>query len=152
MKIGIAMGSTSDMKYMVEACNMLSLLGIEYETMVVSAHRTPLFMYEYAKEAGKKFFAIIAGAGGAAALPGMLAALTDIPVLGVPIPTEINLDSILSILEMPLGTPLATFGLGKKGAGNAALFIARMMAPYYPEIKQALEKYKIEQIAKVMES
>jgi 5-(carboxyamino)imidazole ribonucleotide mutase len=129
--VGVVMGSASDYETLASACEVLSELGIPYEARVVSAHRTPDWLFEYAataKQRGLK--AIIAGAGGAAHLPGMLAAKTLVPVLGVPVSaTALNgLDALLSIVQMPAGVPVATFAIGKPGAANAALYAAQMLA------------------------
>ena len=129
--IGIIMGSTSDWETMRHASETLDALGIEHETRVVSAHRTPRRLYEYAqsaKERGLK--AIIAGAGGAAHLPGMAASMTELPVLGVPVESKAlkGMDSLLSIVQMPAGIPVGTLAIGKAGAVNAALLAAAMLA------------------------
>jgi 5-(carboxyamino)imidazole ribonucleotide mutase len=125
------MGSASDYETMAPACEILAELGIPYEARVVSAHRTPDWLFEYASQAtGRGLRAIIAGAGGAAHLPGMLAAKTLVPVLGVPVvATALNgMDALLSIVQMPAGVPVATFAIGKPGAANAALFAAALLA------------------------
>jgi 5-(carboxyamino)imidazole ribonucleotide mutase len=130
-KIGLVMGSSSDWPTMEHAARILADLGIPYEARVVSAHRTPDLLYEYAAEAaGRGLQAIIAGAGGAAHLPGMLAAKTLVPVLGVPVASRHlqGQDSLLSIVQMPKGIPVATFAIGEAGAANAALFAAAMLA------------------------
>ncbi len=151
--IGIIMGSASDYEVMREACNTLTFLRVPHETIVLSAHRTPEETYEYAKTAKGKFRAIIAGAGGAAALPGVIAGLTDVPVLGVPMQTVLGgLDSLLSIVQMPGGVPVATFGIGKAGAINAAVFAARMLAHDNPDIEKALGVYKRGLAEKVLKS
>ena len=128
---GVVMGSDSDWEVMQHAARQLADLGIAHERRVVSAHRTPDLLFQYAAEAaGRGLRCIIAGAGGAAHLPGMLASKTAIPVLGVPIPSRhLNgLDSLLSIVQMPRGVPVATFAIGEAGAVNAALFAAAMLA------------------------
>jgi 5-(carboxyamino)imidazole ribonucleotide mutase len=143
-KVAIIMGSKNDWEYMKEAANELKEMGIEYEARVVSAHRTPEFMFEFAKTAREKGFeVIIAGAGGAAHLPGMVASLTSLPVIGVPIPSKhLNgLDSLLSIVQMPYGVPVATVAIGN--AKNAALLSARILGIKYPEIMKKVEE-KIE--------
>jgi 5-(carboxyamino)imidazole ribonucleotide mutase len=129
--VGVVMGSASDYDTMRGACEILYELGVPYEARVVSAHRTPDWLFQYAEEAqGRGLRAIIAGAGGAAHLPGMLAAKTLVPVLGVPVvATPLNgLDALLSIVQMPAGVPVATFAVGKPGAANAALFAAQLLA------------------------
>lgn len=129
--VGVVMGSTSDYDTLAPACEILAELGVPYEAQVVSAHRTPDWLFEYANTADARGLrAIIAGAGGAAHLPGMLAAKTLIPVLGVPVnATSLNgLDALLSIVQMPAGVPVATFAIGKPGAANAALYAAQMLA------------------------
>jgi 5-(carboxyamino)imidazole ribonucleotide mutase len=129
--VGVVMGSASDYDTLAPACEVLDELGIPYEAQVVSAHRTPDWLFEYAATArGRGLRAIIAGAGGAAHLPGMLAAKTLVPVLGVPVnATALNgLDALLSIVQMPAGVPVATFAIGKPGAANAALYAAQMLA------------------------
>ena len=129
--IGVVMGSASDYDTLSPACEILAELGIPYEALVVSAHRTPDRLFEYASTArARGLRAIIAGAGGAAHLPGMLAAKTLVPVLGVPVvATSLQgLDALLSIVQMPAGVPVATFAIGKPGAANAALFAAAMLA------------------------
>ena len=129
--IGVVMGSASDFDTLAPACEILAELGIPYEARVVSAHRTPDWLFEYAETAFLRGLrAIIAGAGGAAHLPGMLAAKTLVPVLGVPVvATPLNgMDALLSIVQMPAGVPVATFAIGKPGAANAALFAAQLLA------------------------
>ncbi len=129
--IGVLMGSTSDWDVMQHACEVLKEFGVRFETRVVSAHRTPDEMFAYAEEArARGLKAIIAGAGGAAHLPGMLASKTLIPVLGVPIPSKYlrGEDSLLSIVQMPRGVPVATFAIGEAGAANAALFALEMLS------------------------
>ena len=129
--VGVVMGSASDFDTLAPACEILAELGIPYEARVVSAHRTPDWLFEYAETAFPRGLrAIIAGAGGAAHLPGMLAAKTLVPVLGVPVvATPLNgMDALLSIVQMPAGVPVATFAIGKPGASNAALFAAQLLA------------------------
>lgn len=131
VKVGVVMGSTSDWEVMRHACDMLRNLGVPYEARVVSAHRTPDLLFRYAEEAaGRGLTCIIAGAGGAAHLPGMLAAKTAVPVLGVPVPSRYlkGMDSLLSIVQMPKGIPVATFAIGEAGAANAGLFAAALLA------------------------
>jgi 5-(carboxyamino)imidazole ribonucleotide mutase len=128
--VGVVMGSASDYATLAPACEVLAELGIPYEARVVSAHRTPDWLFEYAESAhARGLRAIIAGAGGAAHLPGMLAAKTLVPVLAVPVnATDLNgLDALLSIVQMPAGVPVATFAIGKPGAANAALFAAQLL-------------------------
>ena len=129
--VGVVMGSASDYDTLAPACEILAELEIPYEAQVVSAHRTPDWLFEYAATAkGRGLRAIIAGAGGAAHLPGMLAAKTLVPVLGVPVnATALNgMDALLSIVQMPAGVPVATFAIGKPGAANAALYAAQLLA------------------------
>jgi len=130
-QVGVVMGSSSDWEVMQHAARILKQLGVPFETRVVSAHRTPDLLYRYAEEAeARGLKAIIAGAGGAAHLPGMLAAKTIVPVLGVPVPSKYlkGMDSLLSIVQMPKGIPVATFAIGEAGAANAALFAAALIA------------------------
>ncbi len=132
-QVGVVMGSSSDWEVMKHAAMLLKQLGISYETRVVSAHRTPDLLYDYASTAeARGLKAIIAGAGGAAHLPGMIAAKTIVPVLGVPVPSKYlkGMDSLLSIVQMPKGIPVATFAIGEAGAANAALFAAALIARY----------------------
>lgn len=130
-QVGVVMGSSSDWEVMQHAARILKQLGVPFETRVVSAHRTPDLLYRYAEEAeARGLQAIVAGAGGAAHLPGMLAAKTIVPVLGVPVPSKYlkGMDSLLSIVQMPKGIPVATFAIGEAGAANAALFAAALIA------------------------
>lgn len=141
-RVAVIMGSKSDWEYMREAVELLKQFGVEVEARVVSAHRTPEFMYEFAKTAADKGIeVIIAGAGGAAHLPGMTASLTHLPVIGVPIPSKhLNgLDSLLSIVQMPYGVPVATVAIGN--AKNAALLALRILGIRYPEIAEKLRKF-----------
>lgn len=150
--VGIIMGSKSDWDTMRHAAETLDSLGIAHETKVVSAHRTPDRLYDYAKSAtGRGLQAIIAGAGGAAHLPGMAAAMTRVPVLGVPVQSKAldGLDSLLSIVQMPGGVPVATFAIGKPGAINAALFAAAMLAVNDPAIAARLDEWRARQTADV---
>jgi 5-(carboxyamino)imidazole ribonucleotide mutase len=143
--IGIIMGSQSDWETMQHVAHTLDRLGIAYETRVVSAHRTPERLYQYAKGAqGRGLKLIIAGAGGAAHLPGMAAALTPLPVLGVPVESRTlrGVDSLLSIVQMPAGVPVATFAIGQAGAINAALFAAGILALADPTIAAALDGWR----------
>jgi len=143
--IGIVMGSRSDWDTMQHAVQTLEALGVSHEVRVVSAHRTPDVLFEYAASAsGRGLRAIIAGAGGAAHLPGMLAAKTTVPVLGVPVQSKAlnGLDSLLSIVQMPAGIPVATFAIGAAGAANAALFAAAMLANDDARIAAALAAFR----------
>ena len=150
--IGIIMGSRSDWRVMESAALVLDELGIGYETKVVSAHRTPDRLVQYAKTARERGLkAIIAGAGGAAHLPGMTAAMTPLPVLGVPVDaTALNgMDALMSIVQMPKGVPVATFAVGLSGAVNAGLFAASLLALEDPVIRDALDRYREQQTANV---
>ena len=143
-KIGIIMGSNSDWHIMEHAAKMLQQFGVDYETQVVSAHRTPDLMFDYAKTAHERGLqAIIAGAGGAAHLPGMVAAQTTLPVLGVPVPSKYlrGEDSLLSIVQMPKGVPVATFAIGEAGAANAALFAIALLANQDNDLAQKLADF-----------
>jgi 5-(carboxyamino)imidazole ribonucleotide mutase len=143
--IGIIMGSRSDWETMQHAAQALDRLGIRYESRIVSAHRTPERLYEYARGAASRGLkAIIAGAGGAAHLPGMVAALTPVPVLGVPVESRAlhGIDSLLSIVQMPAGVPVATFAIGQAGAVNAALFAAAILALGDPKAAAALAQWR----------
>jgi 5-(carboxyamino)imidazole ribonucleotide mutase len=151
--VGIIMGSSSDWETMSAAAEMLTKLAIAHETRVVSAHRTPDLLFEYAAGAAARGLEVlIAGAGGAAHLPGMTAAKTMLPVLGVPVQSRTlnGLDSLLSIVQMPAGVPVATFAIGSAGATNAALFSAAILAPRYPEIARALQNQRDTQTAAVL--
>ena len=153
--IGIVMGSNSDWEVMRHAAETLKQLGISYETRVVSAHRTPDLLYRYAEEAGPRGLqCIIAGAGGAAHLPGMLAAKTTVPVLGVPVPSKYlrGMDSLLSIVQMPKGVPVATFAIGEAGAANAGLFAAGILALQDEKVAAALAAFRREQTEAVLEN
>lgn len=148
------MGSKSDWDTMRHASETLEALGIPHESRIVSAHRTPAWMAEFAAAAeGRGLVAVIAGAGGAAHLPGMVAAQTIVPVLGVPVQSQAlqGLDSLLSIVQMPGGVPVATFAIGRAGAVNAALFAAAILGQREPEVAAALRKYRDEQTKKVIE-
>ena len=150
--IGIIMGSQSDWETMQHAAQALDRLGITYETRIVSAHRTPERLYEYARGAeARGLKAIIAGAGGAAHLPGMAAALTALPVLGVPVESRTlhGIDSLLSIVQMPAGVPVATFAIGQAGAVNAALFAAAILGLTDPGVAAALAGWRQAQTAAV---
>lgn len=153
--IGVVMGSRSDWETMQHAAQTLDALNIPYETRVVSAHRTPDLLFEYAATAeARGLRAIIAGAGGAAHLPGMLAAKTILPVLGVPIESKAlhGIDSLLSIVQMPAGVPVATFAIGRAGAVNAALFAAELLGIQFAEIQEALRAYRQAQTKSVLEN
>jgi 5-(carboxyamino)imidazole ribonucleotide mutase len=150
--VGIIMGSRSDWGVMENAALIFDTLGVSYETKVVSAHRTPDRLYKYARSARERGLqAIIAGAGGAAHLPGMAAAMTPVPVLGVPVDATVlnGIDALLSIVQMPKGVPVATFAVGKPGAVNAALFAAAMLANEDAVIRAALDHYREAQSASV---
>jgi len=152
--IGIIMGSQSDWETMRHAASTLDRLGIGYETRIVSAHRTPERLYDYARTAQSRGLRlIIAGAGGAAHLPGMTAALTRLPVLGVPIESRTlkGIDSLLSIVQMPAGVPVATFAIGQAGAVNAALFAAAILGLADPAVAQALDRWRQAQTEGVAE-
>lgn len=153
IKVGVVMGSDSDWGVMQHACNALEDLGIPYEKRIVSAHRTPDLLYEYAESAASRgLAAIIAGAGGAAHLPGMLAAKTTVPVLGVPVDSRHlkGMDSLLSIVQMPAGIPVATFAIGKAGATNAGLFAAALLATSDPVISDRLNTFRKTQTDNVL--
>jgi 5-(carboxyamino)imidazole ribonucleotide mutase len=151
--VGIIMGSSSDWETMQGAADMLDSLGIAHEVRVVSAHRTPDLLFEYAAGArARGLKAIIAGAGGAAHLPGMTAAKTSVPVLGVPVQSKVlnGIDSLLSIAQMPTGIPVATFAIGASGAKNAALFAAAILANEDAGIRTALDAFRQAQTAAVL--
>ena len=146
--VGVVMGSRSDWETLRPATEILAEFGIPHEARVVSAHRTPDRLYEYARTAAQRGLkAIIAGAGGAAHLPGMLAAKTVVPVLGVPVASKHlqGVDSLHSIVQMPKGIPVATFAIGPGGAANAALFAVAMLANENAELRQRLEAYRARQ-------
>ena len=151
--VGIIMGSSSDWDTMQPAADTLSALGIGHEVRVISAHRTPDLLFEYATAArARGLRVIIAGAGGAAHLPGMTAAKTSLPVLGVPVQTKTlnGIDSLLSIAQMPSGVPVATFAIGAAGAKNAALFAAAILANELQEIRLKLDEFRSAQTAAVL--
>ena len=151
--VGIIMGSRSDWGTMQHAAATLEALGVPFETRVVSAHRTPDLLFEYCEGArARGIRVIIAGAGGAAHLPGMAAAKTSLPVLGVPVESKAlsGLDSLLSIVQMPAGIPVATLAIGRAGAINAALLAAAMLGDSHPDVLAALERYREEQTRKVL--
>jgi len=151
--VGLIMGSRSDWNTMREAASLLEKLGVPHERKVVSAHRTPDLMADYAKSAeARGLRCIVAGAGGAAHLPGMIAAHTSLPVLGVPVESRIlrGQDSLLSIVQMPAGIPVATFAIGEAGAKNAALFAAALLAADFPAIKKNLLAFRARQTREVL--
>jgi phosphoribosylaminoimidazole carboxylase, PurE protein len=153
--VGVVMGSTSDWDTMRESSLLLEAFGVPHECRVVSAHRTPDLLANYAKSARKRGLrAIIAGAGGAAHLPGMLAAHTTVPVLGVPVESKTlkGMDSLLSIVQMPAGVPVATFAIGAAGAKNAAIFAAELLAPEMEGVRTALEKFRRAQTSAALRS
>lgn len=153
IQVGIIMGSDSDWPVMRQAANFLEEFGVGYEARVVSAHRTPDLMFEYAETARSRGIkAIIAGAGGAAHLPGMVAAKTTVPVLGVPVPSKYlrGEDSLLSIVQMPKGVPVATFAIGEAGAANAALFAVSMLANEDAELARKLAGFRSRQEQSVL--
>ena len=154
VKIGIIMGSNSDWAVMEHAARVLEQFGVAYEAKVVSAHRTPDLMFEYAKSAQQRGLqAIIAGAGGAAHLPGMVASQTTLPVLGVPVPSKYlrGEDSLLSIVQMPKGVPVATFAIGEAGAANAALFAVSLLANQDAALAQNLADFRARQTQSVLD-
>jgi 5-(carboxyamino)imidazole ribonucleotide mutase len=151
--VGVIMGSRSDWDTMQHAAQILEALGVPHETKVVSAHRTPDLLFEYAESAESRGIeVIIAGAGGAAHLPGMAAAKTTIPVLGVPIESKTlqGIDSLLSIVQMPAGVPVGTLAIGKAGAINAALLATAIIATNRPELRAALKTFRSEQTSAVL--
>ena len=151
--VGIVMGSRSDWETMQHAAARLEALGVPHEVRVVSAHRTPDVLFSYADGAASRGLrAIIAGAGGAAHLPGMLAAKTAVPVLGVPVQSRAlnGMDSLLSIVQMPAGIPVGTFAIGNAGAANAALFAAAMLSHDHPAIAEALAAFRTKQTEDVV--
>ena len=151
--VGLIMGSKSDWDTMQHAAQILDVLGVPHETKIVSAHRTPDLLFEYAESAEKRGIeVIIAGAGGAAHLPGMAAAKTIIPVLGVPVESKAlqGIDSLLSIVQMPAGVPVGTLAIGKPGAINAALLAASIVAISRPDVKERLRAFRAEQTNAVL--
>jgi len=151
--VGVIMGSRSDWETMANAVETLEALGVPHEVRVVSAHRTPDLLFEYASTAeGRGLEVIIAGAGGAAHLPGMVASKTVLPVLGVPVQSRAlnGLDSLLSIVQMPGGIPVGTLAIGKAGAINAALLAAAALGAAHPEIREALRRYRSERTKAVL--
>ncbi|HCG75115.1 MULTISPECIES: 5-(carboxyamino)imidazole ribonucleotide mutase [Staphylococcus] len=152
MRVAVIMGSSSDWEIMKESCKMLEEFEIPYDKKVVSAHRTPQLMFEFASEARQNGYdIIIAGAGGAAHLPGMVASMTTLPVIGVPIESKSlkGLDSLLSIVQMPGGIPVATTALGKSGAKNAGILAARMLGINNSTVQKNLENYEKSLVNKV---
>lgn len=153
--VGVVMGSSSDWETMRHAADVLTELGIPHEARVVSAHRTPERLFRYGREAeGRGLELLIAGAGGAAHLPGMLAAVSILPVLGVPVESKVlrGVDSLLSIVQMPKGIPVGTLAIGSSGAANAALLAAAILGRKYPEIREALRRFREAQTESVGES
>jgi 5-(carboxyamino)imidazole ribonucleotide mutase len=153
--VGVIMGSKSDWSTLSHTAEMLDKLGIPYEVKVVSAHRTPDLLFQYAEEAeGRGIQLIIAGAGGAAHLPGMCAAKTHLPVLGVPVQSAVlsGVDSLLSIVQMPAGIPVATLAIGKAGAVNAALLAASILGHQHPQFHAALKQFRQEQTETVLDN
>jgi len=153
--IGIIMGSRSDWETMRHAAEMLDTLGVPYETKVVSAHRTPKRLYDYAHSARERGLrVIVAGAGGAAHLPGMAASMTSLPVLGVPVETKSlkGMDSLLSIVQMPAGVPVGTLAIGKSGAINAALLAAAILASSDTQLAARIDRFREEQTSSVAET
>jgi 5-(carboxyamino)imidazole ribonucleotide mutase len=151
--VGIIMGSSSDWETMEDAAKTLQELGVPHETRVVSAHRTPDLLFEYAETAERRGIeVIIAGAGGAAHLPGMTSSKTVLPVLGVPVESKTlkGLDSLLSIAQMPGGVPVGTLAIGKAGAINSALLAAAILGAKHPEIREALRKFRVAQTERVL--
>ena len=151
--VGVIMGSSSDWETMEHVAKTLAELGVPHETRVVSAHRTPDLLFEYASSAEKRGIeVIVAGAGGSAHLPGMTASKTVLPVLGVPVESKTlkGLDSLLSIAQMPGGIPVGTLAIGKAGAINAALLAAAILGAKHPEIREALRKFRAEQTERVL--
>ena len=154
-KVGIIMGSRSDWPVMKHAADMLDALGVSYETKIVSAHRTPKRLYEYAEHAkARGLNVIIAGAGGAAHLPGMTASMTPLPVIGVPVQSKSlkGLDSLLSIVQMPTGVPVATVAIGEAGAANAGLLAAAILATSDDALAKRLDDWRAQQTNSVAES
>ena len=152
--VGVIMGSVSDWSTMAHATETLETLGVPFEARVISAHRTPDLLFEYAAAAvGRGLEVLIAGAGGAAHLPGMTAAKTRLPVLGVPVRSRAlnGMDSLLSIVQMPRGIPVGTLAIGKAGATNAALLAAAILANKHQQIAAALERYRADQTTQVLE-
>ena len=155
VQVGVIMGSISDWETMQHACEVLDELGLSYEKKFVSAHRTPDLMFRYAEEAAERGLrVIIAGAGGAAHLPGMVAAKTALPVIGVPVQSKAlnGLDSLLSIVQMPGGIPVATVAIGRAGATNAGLLAAQIIGAFEPEVRARVQRRREAVAAEVLES
>ncbi|HEY2378857.1 MAG TPA: 5-(carboxyamino)imidazole ribonucleotide mutase [Gemmatimonadaceae bacterium] len=153
--IGVIMGSKSDLKYLQPAVDLLTELRVPHEVRIVSAHRTPDWMFEYASTAESRGLeVIIAAAGGAAHLPGMVAAKTILPVLGVPVPATLlnGLDSLLSIVQMPKGVPVGTLAIGEPGAANAALLAVSIVSTTRPELRERLRAWRAQRSAEVLEA
>jgi 5-(carboxyamino)imidazole ribonucleotide mutase len=151
--VGVIMGSRSDLEYLAPAVELLTALDIPHEVRIVSAHRTPDWMAEYAKSAESRgLLVIIAAAGGAAHLPGMVAAHTVLPVLGVPVPATLlnGLDALLSIVQMPKGVPVGTLAIGKPGAANAALLAASIVGHVHPEVRERVREWRAERTQEVL--
>lgn len=154
-RVGLIMGSQSDWETLSATAETLTNLGITFETKVVSAHRTPALLVSYATEAAQRGLeVIIAGAGGAAHLPGMCASMTHLPVIGVPVESKTlkGMDSLLSIVQMPSGIPVATVAIGKAGASNAAILAASILGIKYPEISKALQEFRERQTESVLKT
>lgn len=155
IKVGVIMGSRSDLPTMEEGIAMLKRFGISHEVKIVSAHRTPEYMFEYAKMAEERGIkVIIAGAGGAAHLPGMVASLTTLPVIGVPIESKVlkGMDSLLSIVQMPGGIPVATVAIGAAGAKNAGILASQIVALEDAEVRRKLKEFRVEMRDLVLEN
>jgi 5-(carboxyamino)imidazole ribonucleotide mutase len=153
--VGLIMGSKSDWDFLQPAAKILTELGVSFEAKVVSAHRTPDFMFEYAETAEERgLLVIIAGAGGAAHLPGMVAAKTLVPVLGVPVPATAlqGVDALLSMVQMPKGVPVGTLAIGKPGASNAGLLAAEIVALVHPEVRERLRAWRAARTREARES
>lgn len=153
--VGVIMGSKSDWDTMQHVSTALTTLHVPHEIQVVSAHRTPDLLFDYADfAAGRGLRCIIAGAGGAAHLPGMAASKTHLPVIGVPVESRVlrGVDSLLSIVQMPAGVPVATVAIGKAGAINSAILAASMLAPEFPEIREALLEFRRQQTQNVLDN
>ena len=153
--VGLIMGSKSDWPTMENAANMLDKLGVAYETKVVSAHRTPDLLFDYAKTASDRGLkVIIAGAGGAAHLPGMVASQTSLPVLGVPVQSKAlnSLDSLLSIVQMPGGVAVGTLAIGKAGATNAGLLAAQIIGTFKDDVRKAVDDFRATQTQTILEN
>ena len=151
--VGVIMGSNSDFPHLEPACALLAELGVPYEARVVSAHRTPDWMFQYAEEAeGRGLQVIVAAAGGAAHLPGMVAAKTLVPVLGVPVPATAlqGMDALLSIVQMPGGVPVGTLAIGKPGAINAAILAAEIVGLQRPEVRERLRRWREDRASLVL--